>query len=302
MCFKFRFWFPLLALGLVLQGCTRGAEETKPLRIVATVGPIADWSRHVGGRRVQVYQVVPAHVNPRTYRLSGDDQREIEQADVVVLNGLGLEPWLESFFDGHPPRRSIVVDLSQFITPATRPTVLQHPQLPPVGEASDVEPVLPQSMEDTMIFSPPVYSTYQWLDPSAARKGVQFIAQAMARVDPAHMAVYIHNEAAYGAEIENMDHVIQRTLDRFPHREMIDLNNFLEPYRSHFKLESSVFDPAVTTNEKTPTLDDALSQHDGGSNVPPMDGGPVSIDPLSDDSYLTLLQNVTRQVVVVLGS
>ena len=67
------------------------AEEIEPLQIVASTQVVADWVRQVGGDRVEVRALVPAGADAHTIELTVDDIRAIAAADLVVINGAGLE-------------------------------------------------------------------------------------------------------------------------------------------------------------------------------------------------------------------
>lgn len=66
-------------------------DESKPLRVVATVGMVADLVREIGGDQVQVQQLMGIRVDPHLYRPTRDDTIAIRNADMVFYSGLKLE-------------------------------------------------------------------------------------------------------------------------------------------------------------------------------------------------------------------
>ncbi len=70
------------------------AQQTdtgEPLEVVVSTQVIADWVRQIGGEHVSVRALVPAGADAHTIELSVTDIRAIANADLVVINGAGLE-------------------------------------------------------------------------------------------------------------------------------------------------------------------------------------------------------------------
>ena len=86
----------LTALTLTLAcGGDQPAEDERPL-VVTTVSPLRDIIEQVGGDRVRVVALVPEGVNSHTFDPPPSAVGELEQADLIVINGLNLElPTLE---------------------------------------------------------------------------------------------------------------------------------------------------------------------------------------------------------------
>ena len=67
-------------------------QQSEPvLQVVASTQIVADWVRQVGGDVVTVRALVPAGADVHTLELTTDDVRAIAAADLVVINGAGLE-------------------------------------------------------------------------------------------------------------------------------------------------------------------------------------------------------------------
>ena len=65
--------------------------DGEPLSVVVSTQVIADWVRQVGGDLVTVRALVPAGADAHTLELSVADIRAIAEADLVIINGAGLE-------------------------------------------------------------------------------------------------------------------------------------------------------------------------------------------------------------------
>lgn len=87
---------------LTVAGCQdatsqKGAtsENEERLKVVATVGMVADLVREVGGDRIEVSQLMGAGVDPHLYKATRDDVHQIMSADIVFASGLMLEGRME---------------------------------------------------------------------------------------------------------------------------------------------------------------------------------------------------------------
>ena len=79
-----------LALGLVAQGAM-----AKTVNVVASFTILGDITQQVGGDHVKVTTLVGPDGDPHTFEPSAKDSALLNSADVVVVNGLGLEGWLD---------------------------------------------------------------------------------------------------------------------------------------------------------------------------------------------------------------
>jgi len=90
-----------LVMGMMVgcQNATRPPETAavsgQRLRVVATVGMVADVVREVGGDRIEVTQLMGPGVDPHLYKATRDDVLRIMSADIVFSSGLMLEGRME---------------------------------------------------------------------------------------------------------------------------------------------------------------------------------------------------------------
>ena len=79
-----------LALGLAAQGAM-----AKTLNVVTSFSILGDITQQIGGDHVKVTTLVGPDGDPHTFEPSAKDSALLNNADVVVVNGLGLEGWLD---------------------------------------------------------------------------------------------------------------------------------------------------------------------------------------------------------------
>jgi ABC-type Zn uptake system ZnuABC Zn-binding protein ZnuA len=79
---------PIVA-GAAVVGC--GSDGAEGPDVVATTGVVRSIAERIAGDDVAVAQLVPDGADPHDFALSAEDRLELEQADLVVANGAGLE-------------------------------------------------------------------------------------------------------------------------------------------------------------------------------------------------------------------
>ncbi|MGA2173251.1 MAG: metal ABC transporter substrate-binding protein [Sedimentisphaerales bacterium] len=106
----------LLALAM-LTGLTQGAEQAAKKRVLCTTFPIYQITRNVtqGRDAVVVSLMIPAGMGcPHDYALTPQDMKKIAEADILVVNGLGMEEFLGAPIGKANPN-VIVIDSSKGI-------------------------------------------------------------------------------------------------------------------------------------------------------------------------------------------
>ncbi len=175
----------ILALGWGLFPASAAAAK-KPV-ILTSFLPLYCFAANVAGENAAVENLLPPGIGPHEYQFSVKDLQKIQKADLIIINGLKLEPWVNR--------------------------VLQNAKDKPIFEAAaGLEPqFLPFNDTDTAAArnNP---NPHLWLDPSLARRMVVNIADALKKHDPAHAAAYSQNAAAYSARLEKLDQEIQTAL------------------------------------------------------------------------------------------
>lgn len=94
----------VLALGLMTQGAL-----AKTLNVVTSFSILGDITQEVGGKNVNVTTLVGPDGDPHTFEPSPKDSAALSKADVVVVNGLGLEGWLDRLVKASGFKGTLVV-------------------------------------------------------------------------------------------------------------------------------------------------------------------------------------------------
>ena len=179
---------PLLAaLLLAGAGCNSSGASPMPssttYRVMTTTSIIADLARLALGDSVQIDSIVPAGVDVHTYEPSPSDAAKIAAANLIVMNGLGLDEWVSSLIDAAHKGASDVVRLGEGL------------------DTSDAWVYLTSATPGTSHAVDP----HIWLDPNGAALYVQRIADRVAHDRP-ELTDAIHATSARGlASIHALD-------------------------------------------------------------------------------------------------
>lgn len=185
--------FLLSALALLLVACSptsaAGDIASRPIRVVATTGMVADVVRNVGGERVQVEQLMRAGVDPHLYKASEGDVSRLAEADIIFYSGMHLEAKL--------------TDVLERVNEGGKPTVA-------------IAEVLPEDQR----LAPPefagFYDPHIWMDVKLWIPTVDAVEQALIELDPTHAETYRKNAADYRSRLEALEAYVQERVAELP--------------------------------------------------------------------------------------
>ena len=170
----------LAALAVATRSWSRAADK---LKVVTTFTILADMVRSVGREHVALTTLVGPDADAHVYEPTPFDARALAEADLVVVNGLGFEGWIDRLVGVSGYKGPIVV-ASEGIAALT------------VGKNRP--------------------DPHAWQDLANGRLKVANIARAMAAADPAHADVYFRCAHAYDHELAALDRDIRSRLGAFP--------------------------------------------------------------------------------------
>jgi len=180
----------LLAVA-VLGGCApdgSGGSANGRLSVVTTTTVFADMVRSVGGDLVEVTSLVPKNGDVHTFEPKPADIRAVAQARLLIMNGLGLDDWLEQTITNASKEGTPLVKLAEGLPGVT---------LLPGEEPGSQNPHL-------------------FMDVKYAELYVDRIADALKRADPAHASQYDSQAGTYRHRLADLDSWVRHQVGSVP--------------------------------------------------------------------------------------
>ncbi|MCC6717042.1 MAG: zinc ABC transporter substrate-binding protein [Acetobacteraceae bacterium] len=176
----------LAALTLALPGPVQAQSPTlpTPLRVVASFSILADMARQVGEDRVTVRALAGPDQDLHGFEPRPSDIQAVAQADVLIVNGLGLEGWAKRIADAAGFHGVTVV--------ATRGIATRD-----IAARAGPDP-------------------HAWQDLANARQYVANIRDGLVAADPARAPATTAAAARYRAELAALDSEIRALFAAIP--------------------------------------------------------------------------------------
>ena len=224
----------LLVLSVALVGCSgadKGAEKksAEPFRIVTSFYPmyVATINITDGVDGVEVYNMT----KPQTgclhdYQLMTEDMKTLEKADAFVINGAGMEDFMDKVTEQQ--KKLKVIDASRGI----------------------------ELIHDDEGDNPHV-----WLSVTDAIAQVRNIADQLKEADPAHADKYEKNAAAYIEKLTALKNEMHAALDNVPHKDIVTFHEAFPYFAKEFNLNIIGVVEREPGTEPTPTeLQETIEQ------------------------------------------
>ncbi len=176
----------IVLLGLLIFGLSLSVGAS-PLRVLCTTTIVGDVVSQIGDADIDLTVLLPVNADPHGFEPTPDEIAAISDADLVFINGAGLELGISPFLE---MASGLVVSLSDFI-PLHR------------LEAGDEE--------EEAWFDPHV-----WFDPRNVMTWSAVIAKTLGDLDPANRPAYEERAEAYRSKLERLDSWIVEQVGKIP--------------------------------------------------------------------------------------
>ncbi|PNE10804.1 MAG: ABC transporter substrate-binding protein [Beijerinckiaceae bacterium] len=91
------------------SGWQAKAQAPEKLPVVATFSILADFARNVGGERIEVTALVGPNGDTHVYQPKPADAKELGAARLILVNGLGLEGWIDRLIKASGAKAPVIV-------------------------------------------------------------------------------------------------------------------------------------------------------------------------------------------------
>lgn len=184
-----------LCMALLLTGCnvelqnTRNFVEEGKIAVVTTIYPIYDFVKNIAGDKAEVINLVPAGMEPHDFELSTGDMRLLEQADLFVYNGAGMEHFVDRTLEALSNDKLLVAEAAEDLTAIE-------------SDEGHTDP-------------------HTWLSVKNAMDEAAAIKDALVKMDPENAEYYEYNYADYREKLEKLDGKYRDELAELSHNTIV---------------------------------------------------------------------------------
>ena len=170
----------LSALLLSLLLFTSDRSYAEKIKVIASIAPLADFVKQVGGENIEVKVLLPPGASPHTFEPTPRATREVSDAGIFIKIGAGFEFWAEKILAASGNKKLIIIDSSSGILLIKDP----HSHGTSTGDP------------------------HIWLDPLIAITVVSKIEGALIKADPGSAEYYKKNSVRYREQLSHLDREI----------------------------------------------------------------------------------------------
>jgi zinc transport system substrate-binding protein len=163
------------------------------IKVIASIAPLADFTKQVGGERVDVKLLLPPGASPHIYEPTPKAMKYISDARVFVKIGAGLEFWAEKIIKASGNKKLIIVDSSSGVS------------------------LIRETHSHSLLSADP----HIWLDPVIAVGIVTKIEKALIEADPQGAQFYKQNASMFKKKLLQLDKEIFEKLKSFRIKEYV---------------------------------------------------------------------------------
>lgn len=189
----------LLTLGLIgslLSGCANQSQtaDHDKLKVVTTTTMLYDLVTVIGKDQVEAVGLMGPGIDPHLYQASAGDVTKMQEADVVVYNGLHLEGKMGDIFASLSNQGKNIIC---------------------------IEDGLEASMLLTDEDNPNMHDPHIWFSVSIWQDAAEYVAERLIQIDPENKAAYAANLNSYLAEMDDLEQYIQRRIGELPENQRV---------------------------------------------------------------------------------
>jgi manganese/zinc/iron transport system substrate-binding protein len=177
-------------LTAVVVGCGNlNKENDTGYKVVATTTLVADLVKSIGGEYVSVQGLMGPGVDPHLYKASAGDVKLMQNADMVVYNGLHLEGKMGEIFENIEDSEKVILAVTQGI-----------------DESSFID----------FVSSPGSFDPHIWFDVKLWKEAAKTVAEGLKELDEEHAKDFDINLEKYLGELDKLEEYINQRIAEIP--------------------------------------------------------------------------------------
>jgi len=164
--------------------------------VVTSFNAMAEFTKAIGGDKVEVSTIIPDGVEPHDFELKPENMKQLATAQVFVYNGFGMEPWAQQAIDAAKNDKLVTVVATEGVEAIKN---------------TDPEEIKEHGAEDP----------HAWLSLKNAKIEVKNIKEALVKADPKNKDYYEKNYTEYVAKLDAMIKKYEAEFAKAPHKNFV---------------------------------------------------------------------------------
>jgi zinc/manganese transport system substrate-binding protein len=167
-----------------------GARAADKIKVATSFSVLGDMVKQIGGDRVEVTSFVGPNGDAHVYEPTPGDARILAAAPVLVINGLGLEGWMERLEKSSGFKGTVVI--------ATKGIKTRQMEEEEHGQTRKIT------------------DPHAWQSLANGRVYVQNIRDGLIAADPAGKETYAANATKFLADIDDVEKIVKNSIAKLP--------------------------------------------------------------------------------------
>lgn len=174
------------------------------IKVVTSFSVLADLAKQVGGTHVHIDNIVGTDEDAHVFNPAPQHSVMLADADIVIVNGLGFEGWIDRLIQASGFKGTLVV------------------------ASKGIQPLHANSQEDP----------HAWHSISAIMKYVDNISAALQKADPAHASEFKKNATSYQQRLKLLNEWVHDEMSKVPpkKRKVITAHDAFQYFAVEYKI------------------------------------------------------------------
>ncbi len=241
---------------LLATGESKRSTDENKITVGATIFPVYDIARNIGGDNVNVMQIVPSGASPHTYEVTPDTIEQLAQAKTIFAIGHGADSWTDTITQSLDNIRVMIVDNNITLLPFSQHHQHDHEQEEHEHEHEhdheQEEHEHEHDHEQEEHEHEGEHDPHYWLSVTNARLIAATIANELAALDPDHSADYQENLNSYQSKLDTLLTASHAKLATLDNKNIVATHGAWQYFCDEFDLETVGVFQASPGREPTP--------------------------------------------------
>ena len=224
----------VIATSMFLAGCTSNStnqsqekkeekNNEKKIKVIASMYPMYDFASKIAGDKAEVENIIPNGTEAHGWEPSAADIAKLEEADVFVYNGAGMEGWVDKVIESLSNKDLIKVEASNGIDLIKNEDDHEHhdEDHDHDHDHDEKQDVHKEEEHHDEHHHHGEFDPHVWLSIRDAKKEMENIKNALVQADSENKDYYEENYQKYAKEFDELDKLFEETLKPYAGKSIV---------------------------------------------------------------------------------